>query len=108
MDAKSIVRVRDGTQCQRCSRWIVDFPSSIHHRKLRSQGGLDTPDNMIRLCGSGTTYCHGWCHHNRLLAQADGFIVYRIDVPSEIPVKTFHGLALLTTDGEFEYVREAV
>lgn len=99
MDGKALVRSRDGHQCQRCGVSIVNIPSSIHHRKLRSQGGLDDADNMIRMCGTGTTGCHGWAHHNRSLANQDGWIVYRIDNPAEHPVHTFHGWVLLDAIG---------
>lgn len=100
MDGKSLVRTRDGHRCQRCGVSIVDIPSSIHHRKLRSQGGQDDASNMIRMCGTGTTGCHGWAHHNRSLALQDGWIVYRIDNPAEVPVRTLeHGWVLLGDDG---------
>lgn len=98
-DGKALVRSRDGHQCQRCGVSIVDIPSSIHHRKLRSQGGLDDADNMIRMCGTGTTGCHGWAHHNRTLARLGGWIVYRIDNPAEHPVHTFHGWVLIDSLG---------
>jgi len=98
-DGKALVRSRDGHQCQRCGASIANIPSSIHHRKLRSQGGLDDADNMIRMCGTGTTGCHGWAHHNRTPANEDGWIVYRIDNPAERPVLTIYGLVLLSPDG---------
>ncbi len=99
MDGKALVRSRDGHHCQRCGVSIVDIPSSIHHRKLRSQGGLDDAGNMIRMCGTGTTGCHGWAHHNRTLARQDGWIVYRIDNPAEHAVLTIHGWVLLDNEG---------
>lgn len=33
--------------------------SNMHHLYPRSQGGDDVADNLIPLCGSGTTGCHG-------------------------------------------------
>lgn len=32
---------------------------SIHHRMDRSIGGTNAMSNLITLCGSGTTGCHG-------------------------------------------------
>lgn len=32
---------------------------SLHHLVSRAQGGDDVPDNLVGLCGSGTTGCHG-------------------------------------------------
>jgi hypothetical protein len=48
---------------------------NVHHRRLRSQGGRDTPENRALLCGSGTTGCHGWVHAHPKLAMASGWIV---------------------------------
>lgn len=32
---------------------------SVHHVLKRSQGGDDVKENLVPLCGSGTTGCHG-------------------------------------------------
>lgn len=98
-NARALVRTRDGHWCQRCGCSIVDVPSSLHHRKLRSQGGQDTPDNMIRLCGTGTLGCHSVVHANPAVSRSQGLIVWRIRNPADVPVKTFNGWFLLTDDG---------
>jgi hypothetical protein len=47
------------------------FPVSVHHRRPRMMGGSRNestyikPANLIVLCGSGTTGCHGWVESNR-------------------------------------------
>src|SRR6266540_237062 len=99
MNVRDLVRKRDGHRCQRCGISVVDVPSSLHHRKLRSQGGQDTADNLIRLCGTGTLGCHAWVHANPAVARSQGFIVWRIDNPAEIPVETFQGWRYLLDDG---------
>ena len=100
--ARVLVYSRDGHRCQRCGISIVDNPSSTHHRKLKGMGGsalLESPDNLIRMCGSGTTGCHGWAHGNVSEARALGFIVGRLQTPADVPVKTHHGWMLLDPTG---------
>ena len=100
--ARSLVRARDGHRCQRCGCSIVDAPSSIHHRKLKGMGGsglLESPENLIRMCGSGTTGCHGWAHGNPEQARAYGWIVRRLQDPADVPVQTYHGWMTLDTTG---------
>jgi hypothetical protein len=100
-------RKRSEQPCDPCKAAWADYqkayrasdPSSTHHRKLRSQGGLDEPDNLIRLCGSGTTGCHGWAHANPAVARSYGLIVWRIRNPAEVPVRKFHGWVLLDAQG---------
>lgn len=63
MDKPSI---ETGHYCAICHR----FATNMHHIVPRSLGGKDGP--TVRLCGSGTTGCHGmaeskqlhfkWCH----------------------------------------------
>ena len=51
---REAVRVRAGEHCESCGS-RGDFRGlQIHHRKKRSQGGLDTEDNLWLLCG----VCH--------------------------------------------------
>lgn len=57
-------------ECRLCGR----VSSNGHHLVYRSQGGADDPDNIIPLCGSGTTGCHGKIHaHDHEARLAVGF-----------------------------------
>jgi hypothetical protein len=68
---------RELGRCMHCGNSLAGWHGcSAHHRLLRSQGGQDDPSNVIMLCGSGTTGCHGWVHHNRNAAREQGYIVY--------------------------------
>ena len=54
-------------RCARCGKDVTYIQSSIQHRKARGMGGtndpsINSPANLIVLCGSGTTGCHG--HHH--------------------------------------------
>jgi hypothetical protein len=79
---------RDLERCVKCGTGSA-LMWSCHHRKLRSQGGADGPENRITLCGSGTTGCHGWAHHNRDEAAESGWCVRPWDDPADVPVMSF-------------------
>lgn len=55
----------------------VGRASNVHHRRNRSQGGTWCPDNLLHLCGSGTTGCHGWVTHNPTGATHYGLALQR-------------------------------
>jgi hypothetical protein len=88
---------RDGNRCAKCSGWRAEG-MNLHHRQLRSQGGKNTAANLISLCGSGTTGCHGWVHAHPAKARDLGLIVPSWMDPAETPVRTWRGLVLLTDD----------
>lgn len=107
---------RDQGQCVRCgSRLWGDRGHgwSIHHRAPRSSGGslkvawVNLPGNLLLLCGSGTTGCHGWIEGHRGESVDLGFLVSRIGVnlPEDVPVHHgLYGLVLLTDDGGFKRI----
>ena len=100
MKARALVIARDGGQCQRCG--TTSGPFSVHHRRPRGMGGTkrrDTAAGLIVLCGTGTTGCHGWVESHRAEARDLGLLVPLTGVPELVPVKTIHGLVLLTDDG---------
>jgi len=43
-----------GVTCVLCGE-----PGTLHHIYPKGQGGDDVEENLIGLCGSGTTGCHG-------------------------------------------------
>lgn len=99
---RAIVYNRDDGLCVRCGVYLSEYDmatarGSIHHRKLRSQGGPNTAANLITLCGSGTTGCHGWVHGHPAEARNLGLIVHRIDDPASVPVLGWSGWLRLGT-----------
>jgi hypothetical protein len=62
----------------------------MHHRKKRSQGGDWSPENIVAVCGHGTTGCHGWIEHNPEAAHATGWHVKPWENPAEIPVQPLY------------------
>jgi len=60
---------------------------------------INSPANLLFLCGSGTEGCHGWVESNRDSAYADGLLLHYGDNPSEIPVKLRHGTVFIDDEG---------
>ena len=101
---RQIVLERDQHTCQRCGRYVGPFGDfSVHHRAPRGMGGskdpaINLPANLIVLCGSGTTGCHGHVESNRREAEEQGFIVRRGLVPAYQPLLTYAGWVRLDND----------
>ena len=58
-NAKAYVRDRDGYRCRICG---CKDHLEVHHLRFRSQGGSDTPKNLVCLCHG----CHAGLHAGRL------------------------------------------
>ncbi|MEV7013469.1 HNH endonuclease signature motif containing protein [Streptosporangium sp. NPDC051022] len=79
------VEARD-TVCVRCGALVPRDEDSIHHRIPRGRGGGNAVENLLLLCGSGTTGCHGWTETNRAAAYRLGFLVRTGIDPLDVPV----------------------
>lgn len=66
---RDVVSERCGDRCERCGAPQY----TCHHRWKRSHGGPWEPANIVALCGSGTTGCHGWVEANPAAAIRLGF-----------------------------------
>lgn len=106
---RELVLARDAFSCVSCGRHVggsTDY--SIHHRIPRGMGGssderLNRPSNLVTLCGTGTTGCHGWAESQRDLARAWGYLLYRLSEPSKVAVYTYLGWTLYDDDGGVSY-----
>ena len=99
-EAREAVQKRSHGMCERCG----GFGSNIHHRRPRGMGGTSTPEdptNLVMLCGSGTTGCHGWVESYRAKAWEQGWLVPRRDPrePTDVPVWALGEWCLLTAEG---------
>lgn len=56
---------------------------------------INSPANLIVLCGSGTTGCHGHVEVNRREARDYGWAVSQYADPHDVPVQYKDGLFLL-------------
>ena len=102
------VMVRADFRCERCGISLLQqIQMSIHHRRPRAMGGTKRPEtnytsNLMALCGSGTSGCHGYLESHRDEAILYGFIVPQYEMPSKVAVKTYiHGWVLLNDEGTF-------
>lgn len=93
-EAVSDVLGRAAGACERCGVDVygqrgVDW--SIHHRRPRQMGGtrwegINLPSNLMLVCGSGTTGCHGEIERQRAHAQAEGWLVPSFMDPAQSAV----------------------
>lgn len=68
--------VRDGHRCVRCDLSLGHGQFSLQHRLPRGMGGsvgANTAANLILLCGSATTGCHGWAESRVTEATVAGY-----------------------------------
>jgi 5-methylcytosine-specific restriction endonuclease McrA len=108
---KELCYRRDDWSCVRCGASLFSVSGSLHHRKPRSiahRGEMHQASNLILLCGSGTTGCHGWVHAHPKEARKHGWILRSWDTPREAPVETMRGLMLLDDHGGMEEVPNVV
>jgi hypothetical protein len=99
------VAERSALTCELCYRPLYGQQVSLHHRRPRRMGGtrrIDTnrPSNLLLLCGSGTTGCHGWVESYRTEAHEWGVLLHDREAPAESPYRDKHGdWWLLDDDG---------
>lgn len=102
-----LVLDRDQHSCVLCGGGVGDRRGtdySIHHRLLRSQGVNNSPSNLITLCGSGTTECHGAVHAKPKWARSfGGWLLRSTDNPAVYPVliERASRWVLLTNNGYY-------
>ena len=102
---RAVVWRRDGHACVRCGE--TQGSLSLHHRLPRGAGGSTAPRtngaaNLILLCGSGTTGCHGWVESNRTESYDLGYLVRRGSEPAAVPVLHRTRWVQLGADGGYE------
>ena len=109
--SKSVVALvfdRDVGCCIRCGR-AVRFEArgedySVQHRRARGSGGdvrpeTNLPANLVILCGSATTGCHGWAESHRDEARDAGLSMRWKQDPQKVPVSTWWGAVFLDDKG---------
>ena len=102
------VIARDLSTCQWCGRHVRTESGwySLQHRRARGMGGsrdaaTNLPANLLLVCGTGTTECHGWIEAQPAQAIGRGFRISAAAVPSRIPFVDWTGREWrLTDDGE--------
>lgn len=87
-DTRYIVIARANSVCELCYGPLSQM--SVHHRKPRQMGGsrlawINDPENLLALCGSGTTGCHGYVESHRRVAYDYGWLVRTGMMPHSTP-----------------------
>lgn len=87
---RALVLERDGHACVCCGRSVIGRRYSLQHRKRRSQGGDNSPCNLLTVLGDGTTGCHARIDsridpHD----EAKGYTCRSWEDPARIPVMYF-------------------
>lgn len=101
---RAVTWERDRGRCLRCCRSLTGA-RSLHHRFSRSMGGsrdprLNDPRNLVWLCGSGITGCHGWVESHRTEATELGWLLASI-VDVDTSLRNMFGQSFaLTPDGK--------
>ena len=100
--ANQLLAIRAGGRCERCGVDLTDGSRSVnrHHRQRREVGG-DRLANILLLCGSGTTGCHGHVTVHPEEAVANGWSVKALGGtdPALVPVRINGRLWLLDDAG---------
>lgn len=73
---------------------------SFHHRKGRGGKSPHTPQNLVTLCGSGTTGCHGFVHAHPSYSYDHGFMVRRLGLkgPEDVAIIDLVGRRFFLTE----------
>jgi hypothetical protein len=80
------VEARDENRCVKCGKPVRRDEDSLHHRWPRGRGGTNAVENLIVLCGTGTTGHHGWVEKNRAVSYKLGYLVESGIDPADKPV----------------------
>ena len=103
---------RDHWSCIVCNEAIVGDRGtdwSIGHRIPRGMGGTKDPrinlsSNLLTLCGSGTTGCHGATEGPlRAMAYTEGWLLPRSADPRAVPVLIERGARYVYLTNEATY-----
>ncbi|AYN57680.1 HNH endonuclease [Arthrobacter phage Kepler] len=101
---------RDLSTCQYCGRHVRTENGwySLQHRRARGMGGskaaaTNQPANLVLVCGTATTECHGLIESQPHQAAGRGFRISSSADPTRVPYMDWTGREwILTNDGRKE------
>lgn len=100
-DTRERLFTRAGGACELCGGSLAS--GSAHHRRPRQMGGTKAPwinalENLLAICGSGTTGCHGEVESHREQSYETGRLVRSGTAPWEVPFMDRDGRWWLLVD----------
>lgn len=100
---RDAVAARSGGDCEATIGGVcLGRATNIHHRRRRNIQPAHTLPNLLHLCGSGTTGCHGWITTQPKLARQYGWIVSSYHDPAPMPARVRGRMVLLTEVGGYQ------
>jgi len=106
------VVMRGGGKCEICNKSLNSVTYvSLHHRKPRKMGGskdmsLNEASNLMMICGSGTSGCHGYVESNREVSYENGWLVHSFEESASKPVLIRSTKVLLDNQGGYVAIKE--
>lgn len=106
-ETRELVLARAGYRCESCG-WGIGSGwrgYSMQHRIARGMGGtlrewINWASNLVVLCGSATTCCHGLAEARSPLMNERGFWLKSEQIPADTPIRSFsQGWVQLTDTG---------
>lgn len=70
-DERAAIEARSGGKCEAGTRRCTGKARVIHHRLMKSHGGMGNRDNGLHIC----TACHLHIHHETEEAYAKGWLI---------------------------------
>ncbi len=87
-DVRPVVEARSQGWCEVWLPGCSGRATQVHHRKLRKQGGDNSPANLLAAC----QICHQLVHAHPVASYEAGFLVSAYGDPESVPVITRGGL----------------
>lgn len=99
VELRPLVFERDNYHCARCGNDYLVAALEAHHRLPRGNGGPDTMENLVSLCGPNPLGCHGHIHAHPDEGYASGLLIRESDGPPVVAWRVFPVLPKLTFEG---------
>jgi hypothetical protein len=101
---REVVYLRCKGFCEKCGKRLPES-WALHHRKLRSRGGADTPSNFVALRHGCHNLDTNSVHFNPAESVTKGLMVSSWASPEECPLTLPDGsIVTLTEEGEYLFI----
>lgn len=98
---RTAVLTRADGRCESCGNPLDDF-WECHHRRFKSQGGLNERQNLVALCQP----CHIRAHGDRVWGESRGLVVPSWKPWAQVPVTLWDSRMVFLTSSGYACVPE--